>query len=248
MVFAKLFIMFIINWIKIAQALSVVPHLAHQMPPTLIIHGTADQTVPFQQSESLRDALVSSGNNCTLVRVRDAGHGFSLDPPDAELEAKQYRLILERVDVFLSSLGLTELWLPWLQQFFNTVQYVHDHVQFWPCWEYTAFCCWTATKILEFGCTHTICRAIVAVIYSNTLASRTSSRAVCLELGIYWYLDSFGWLSQFYQFVYGTANWTSFADFRSVYKPEINSSIPLELFFCHIYCRYLRNLTSLTYI
>ena len=87
----------------------MVPHLAHHMPPTLIIHGTADQTVPFQQSESLRDALVSSGSNCTLVRVRDAGHGFSLDPPDAELEAKQYRLILERVDVFLSSLGLTEL-------------------------------------------------------------------------------------------------------------------------------------------
>jgi acetyl esterase/lipase len=45
-------------------------------PPTLIMHGDADRTVPFRHSELLHAALREHGVDVELYRVAGAGHGF----------------------------------------------------------------------------------------------------------------------------------------------------------------------------
>jgi dipeptidyl aminopeptidase/acylaminoacyl peptidase len=46
-------------------------------PPFLIMHGDKDTTVPFSQSELLREALEKAGVDVTFVPVKGAGHGGS---------------------------------------------------------------------------------------------------------------------------------------------------------------------------
>jgi alpha-L-fucosidase 2 len=46
-------------------------------PPFLMIHGTADQLVPFEQSETMCAALRSLGASCEVVSVPGAGHGMN---------------------------------------------------------------------------------------------------------------------------------------------------------------------------
>ena len=46
------------------------------LPPFLIMHGERDRTVPFNQSELLRDALHTAHADVTFRPVPGAGHGF----------------------------------------------------------------------------------------------------------------------------------------------------------------------------
>jgi acetyl esterase/lipase len=46
-------------------------------PPFLVMHGTADQLIPFNQGELLRDALLAQGVPATFSPVQGAGHGSS---------------------------------------------------------------------------------------------------------------------------------------------------------------------------
>jgi acetyl esterase/lipase len=46
-------------------------------PPFLLMHGTADPLIPFNQSELLRDALLAQGVRTRFVPVANAGHGNS---------------------------------------------------------------------------------------------------------------------------------------------------------------------------
>lgn len=45
-------------------------------PPFLILHGTSDTTIGFQQSRILYDALARHGNDVTLCLIETLGHGF----------------------------------------------------------------------------------------------------------------------------------------------------------------------------
>jgi acetyl esterase/lipase len=44
------------------------------LPPFLLIHGTADQSVPFDQSIQLRKRLQEVGGVCDLIELQDASH------------------------------------------------------------------------------------------------------------------------------------------------------------------------------
>jgi acetyl esterase/lipase len=44
--------------------------------PTLIIHGTKDDIVPFAQGEMMRDRLAAAGVEVELLPIEGAGHGF----------------------------------------------------------------------------------------------------------------------------------------------------------------------------
>ena len=46
-------------------------------PPFLILHGDADDVVPYKQSLYLRDALESAGVPVSMHRVHGGGHGFA---------------------------------------------------------------------------------------------------------------------------------------------------------------------------
>jgi acetyl esterase/lipase len=54
---------------------NVLSHVAKDNPPFLIVHGDADKTVPFSQSERLTEALKKAGVDVTFVPIKDAGHG-----------------------------------------------------------------------------------------------------------------------------------------------------------------------------
>ena len=55
-------------------------------PPFLLIHGTADERVPFAQSEAFEARLQAEGVEADLIAVQDGGHGPSFpgatNPPD----------------------------------------------------------------------------------------------------------------------------------------------------------------------
>jgi acetyl esterase len=46
------------------------------LPPVLLIHGTADSVVPYQQSVNYCDRLKKSGASCELVTIPEGGHGM----------------------------------------------------------------------------------------------------------------------------------------------------------------------------
>ena len=48
-------------------------------PPVLVVHGTADRTVPYGQAEALLAAARRAGVSATLLRVENGGHTPPLD-------------------------------------------------------------------------------------------------------------------------------------------------------------------------
>ncbi len=73
----------------VARSASPIEYVSQDDPPFLIMHGTDDPVVPFDQSVRLAERLHEAGVPATLVRVEGAGHGF----PDTEP--------IERVRAFL---------------------------------------------------------------------------------------------------------------------------------------------------
>lgn len=64
---------------------SPITHADAKDPPFLILHGTADKTVPVEQSEILAAALKKAGVEHELVLVPDAPHTFDLQPKQQDL-------------------------------------------------------------------------------------------------------------------------------------------------------------------
>jgi dienelactone hydrolase len=67
-----------------------IANVANITTPVLIIHGTADQNVSYQQSVQLHDSLIALGKNSQLVLFPGLAHGFELTsffPPHQFTEA-----------------------------------------------------------------------------------------------------------------------------------------------------------------
>ncbi|MBI3468606.1 MAG: DUF829 domain-containing protein [Planctomycetes bacterium] len=60
-------------------------HASPDDPPALILHGTADKTVPYSESEELAAALKQAGVEHQLVLVEGAPHTFHLQPKQQDL-------------------------------------------------------------------------------------------------------------------------------------------------------------------
>ena len=60
-----------------------VPSATPDDPPTLIVHGEQDTTVPLQQSQRFYDQLKAAGVPTELILVKNAAHG--LVPEGGEL-------------------------------------------------------------------------------------------------------------------------------------------------------------------
>ena len=45
------------------------------LPPFLLVHGTADMSVPYEQSQRMRKALRGVGSSCDLITIPDGTHG-----------------------------------------------------------------------------------------------------------------------------------------------------------------------------
>ncbi len=63
---------------------SPINHVRPGMPPYLLIHGTKDDKVPFEQSLSFQKKMQAAGNTCDLIAIEGGTHGMGgwekLDP------------------------------------------------------------------------------------------------------------------------------------------------------------------------
>ena len=64
-------------------AASPIAQITAAAPPFLMIHGTKDSGVPFQQSVDMCEALRAHGTSCDIVEV-EAGHGMNTWEPHPE--------------------------------------------------------------------------------------------------------------------------------------------------------------------
>jgi acetyl esterase len=78
-------------------------HVAKGAPPTIILHGRADTTVPFRTAEIFAEIMKNNGNRCELVGYPEMGHGFFNYGRDKE--NKGYQESLDATVSFLTSLG-----------------------------------------------------------------------------------------------------------------------------------------------
>ncbi|EMI15771.1 lipase/esterase [Rhodopirellula maiorica SM1] len=74
---------------KAARNASPVSYVSENDPPFLIIHGTDDRVVPFNQSERLHEALSKVGVETMLVPVQGGGHG-RFDSPEVAKRLQQF--------------------------------------------------------------------------------------------------------------------------------------------------------------
>jgi len=60
----------------VARQASPITYVSKDDPPFLLMHGTEDKTVPFEQAARFREALQKAGVNVTLVPIEGGGHSF----------------------------------------------------------------------------------------------------------------------------------------------------------------------------
>lgn len=87
-----------------ALACSVPDQMQAKMPPTIILHGDADKTVPYANSVAMRDKLVAAGNRCELVTFAGLGHSYTSSQFGAAGKAADVKTKAD-ITTFLSSLG-----------------------------------------------------------------------------------------------------------------------------------------------
>ena len=56
--------------------LSPTHHIHKGIVPTIVLHGTADKTVPFENAERFTRLMKEAGNKCLLVAYKGQAHGF----------------------------------------------------------------------------------------------------------------------------------------------------------------------------
>ena len=84
--------------IEIGREISPIYHISEDDPPTLIIHGGADQLVPIQQAKLMIAALKKADIESKLVVREGAGHGWASIGKDFELLADWFDTHLKTTD------------------------------------------------------------------------------------------------------------------------------------------------------
>jgi acetyl esterase/lipase len=81
-----------------AKAISPAHHIGRHTPPTLILHGKKDTTVPFSSVVAFADVMKKAERPCKLVGYEGAEHGFFN-------RGEAYAKTLAEADSFLVDLG-----------------------------------------------------------------------------------------------------------------------------------------------
>jgi len=86
--------------------LSPCHHVRNGIAPTIIFHGTADKTVPFENAGRFARLMQEAGNDCVLVPFPGKDHGFfngTFFRPKSD--AADYNLTMKRAVEFLTAHG-----------------------------------------------------------------------------------------------------------------------------------------------
>jgi acetyl esterase len=86
--------------------LSPCHHVRPGLPPTYIVHGTADRTVPFENVERFDRLMREAGNVCQLLSFEGRGHGFFNVPGFKKGTKEDFAAIMEGAVAFLAKQGL----------------------------------------------------------------------------------------------------------------------------------------------
>lgn len=87
------------------EVLSPQLHVRPDLPPSIIFHGIADETVPYQQATKFTAAMENMGNRCDLVGFEGRTHGFFNYGRD---DGSAYVETVHAMDVFLTSLDFLD--------------------------------------------------------------------------------------------------------------------------------------------
>jgi acetyl esterase/lipase len=62
---------------RILREASPINYVKADLPPFLLVHGTADMSVPYSQSVQLQAKLKAAGVSCDLITIDDGVHGMA---------------------------------------------------------------------------------------------------------------------------------------------------------------------------
>jgi alpha-L-fucosidase 2 len=62
---------------RLLHEISATSYIKPGLPPFFLIHGTADKSVPYDQSPAFREKLRAAGVECELVTIPDAPHALA---------------------------------------------------------------------------------------------------------------------------------------------------------------------------
>lgn len=82
-----------------AEAASPVHHVGAQTPPMLLIHGTADDEVAYQQTEEMAAALKAAGRPVDTLLIPEMGHGL-IGKTQAATRAANLQALQRTLDFF----------------------------------------------------------------------------------------------------------------------------------------------------
>jgi acetyl esterase/lipase len=81
---------------QVIRSASTITHLRPNMPPYLLVHGTRDYGVPYEQSVSLQQAMQRAGADCTLHPVVGGGHGNWTPKQWEEVEGFEFEWLSQK--------------------------------------------------------------------------------------------------------------------------------------------------------
>lgn len=77
----------------IVTAASATPRLGQALPPALLIHGTADDVVPYGQSQALAQTLRANGGQVQLILIPGVGHSLVDKNSQPVTQAANYKAL-----------------------------------------------------------------------------------------------------------------------------------------------------------
>lgn len=87
-----------------AKSVNLVRGVRTGLPPTLVIHGTADRVIPFSNSVDFVKRMTRKKNFCRMLEFEGQGHGFF----NFNLSFEMYEATLMAMDEFFVELGFLE--------------------------------------------------------------------------------------------------------------------------------------------
>jgi acetyl esterase/lipase len=97
--------------------ISPVHHITSGVPPTLIMHGKDDETVPYENVVRFNYLMKQQNNKSTLVGYKNQGHGFF----NYNKSPKHFKKTLSRTEVFLEEQGLLR-GDSWLREYYRELK------------------------------------------------------------------------------------------------------------------------------
>jgi len=82
--------------------ISPVHHITQNVPPTLIMHGKADEVVAYENVKRFQEVMKQEGNECVLKGYKKQGHGFF----NYHRKPRFFRKTLQRTETFLDEYNL----------------------------------------------------------------------------------------------------------------------------------------------